>query len=71
MNRKKAIRKSIRHKNETTLNQIKENLSTTYHSSVSISAKRRDLHAYVCKNVLPKSTHMLMTHDKKATCTMA
>ncbi len=66
----KAIRKCIRHKNEITLNQIKENLSTTYHSSVSISTIRRDLHAYVCENVLPKSIHMLTTHDKKATCRM-
>jgi hypothetical protein len=67
---KKAIRKFIRHKNEITLNKIKENLSTTYHSSVSISTIRRDLHAYVCENVLPKSTHMLTTHDKKATYRM-
>jgi D-aminopeptidase len=66
----KAIRKCIRHKNEITFNQIKENLSSTYHSSVSISTIRRDLHAYVCKNVLLKSTYMLMTHDKKATCRM-
>ncbi len=46
-------------------NEIKENLSTRYDSSVSISTIRRHLHEYVYKNVLPKSTHMLTTHDKK------
>ncbi len=53
-----AIRKYIRRKNEVTLNQIKENLSTTFHSSVCISTIRRDLHGYGCKNVLPKITHV-------------
>ncbi len=65
---KKGIRKCIRHKNEITCNQIEEDLSTTYYASVSISTIRRDLHAYVCKNVLPKSTRMLTTPEKKATC---
>jgi hypothetical protein len=48
------------------LNVIKEKLSTTYHSTVSISAIGCHLDTYRYKNVLPKSTtHMLTAHDKK------
>ncbi len=43
---KKAIRKYIRSKNEITLDQIKENLSTTYHPLISIPTIHHYLHAY-------------------------
>lgn len=50
--------------NEITINEIKEKLSTTYNSSVSTSTTRRHLHPFGYRNVLPKKTHMLTTHDK-------
>ncbi|CAF1018349.1 unnamed protein product [Rotaria sordida] len=62
---KKAIGQYIRRNNEITIKEIKEKLSTTYHSSVSISTIRRHLHEHGYKNVLPKSTHMLTSDDKK------
>ena len=62
---KKAIGQYIRRNNEITLNEIKENLSRTYHSSVSTSTIGRHLHEYGYRNVLPKSTHMLTSDDKK------
>ena len=60
-----AIGKYIRRNNEITVNEIKENFSTRYHSSVSISTIRRHLHEYGYRNVLPNSTHMLTWNDKK------
>jgi transposase len=62
---KKAIGQYIRRYNEITLNEIKENLSTTYYSSVSISTIRRHLHEYGYRSVLPKSTHMLKPEEKQ------
>ncbi|CAF1168507.1 unnamed protein product [Rotaria sordida] len=62
---KKAIGQYIRRNNEITVNEIKEKLSTTYHSSVSATTIRRHLHEYGYRNVLPKSTHMLTSDDKK------
>ena len=62
---KKAVSQYIRRNNEITLNEIKENLSTTYHSSVSISTIRRHLHEYGYRNVLPKITHMLKPEGKQ------
>jgi transposase len=62
---KKAIGQYIRHNNEITVNEIKEKSSTTYHSSVSATTIRRHLHEYGYRNVLPKSTHMLTSEDKK------
>ena len=62
---KKAIGQYIRHNNEITVNEIKEKLSSTYHSSVSATTIRRHLHEYGYRNILPKSTHMLTSDDKK------
>ncbi|CAF1312566.1 unnamed protein product [Rotaria sordida] len=62
---KKAIGQYIRRNNEITVNEIKEKLSTTYHSSVSATTIRRHLHEYGYRNVLPKSTRMLTSDDKK------
>ncbi|CAF1302675.1 unnamed protein product [Rotaria sordida] len=61
---KKAISQYIRRNNEITLNEIKEKLSTTYHSSASTTTIRRHLREYGYRNVLPKSTHMLTSDDK-------
>lgn len=61
---KKAIGQFIRRNNEITLDEIREKLSTMYHSSVSTSTISRHLHEYGYRNVLPKSTHML-THEEK------
>jgi transposase len=62
---KKAIGQYMRRNNEITLNEIKENLSRMYHSSVSTSTIGRHLHEYGYRNVLPKSTHMLTSDDKQ------
>ena len=67
---KKAIGQYIRRNNEITLNEIKEKLSTTYHSSVSTTTIHRHLHEYGHRNVLPKSTHILKPEEKKPMCTM-
>ena len=59
---KNAIGQYIRHNNEIT---VKEKLLTMYHSSAFISIICRYLHEHGYKNVLPTSTHMLTSDDKK------
>jgi len=62
---KNATGQYIRRNNEITVKEIKEKLSTTYHSSVSISTIRLYLIEHGYRNVLPTSTHMLTSDDKK------
>ena len=47
------------------LREIKENLSKTYHVSISTSTISRHLHEYGYRNVLPQSTHMSTSNDKE------
>ncbi|CAF4011048.1 unnamed protein product, partial [Adineta steineri] len=61
---KRPIGQCIRRNNEITVNEIKEKLSTTYHSLVSATTIHRHLHECGYRNILPKSTHMLMSNDK-------
>jgi transposase len=62
---RKAIGQYIRYNNEITLREIKENLSTMHHKSVSTSTISRHLHEYGYKNVLPQSTHILTSDEKE------
>jgi arginine repressor len=59
------VNQYIRHNNEITVDEIKEKLSTTHHSSVSATTIRRHLHEYGYRNISSKSTHMLTSYDKK------
>ena len=62
---KRAIGQYIRHNHQITVNEIKEKLSSAYHSSVSATTIRHQLHEYGYRNVLPKSTYLLTSDDKK------
>ena len=62
---RKVIGQYIRYNNEITLKEIKENLSTMHHKSVSTSTISRHLHEYGYKNVLPRSTYILTSDEKE------